>query len=372
MEYLDKLPWNQITFPNIGIELNVNSDAFSIGGLVIKWYGIIIAVGLLLALIYCFGKMKDFGLDGDKVIDAVFAGIIGGIVCARIYYIVFNLDQYHDIKEVFNIRNGGLAIYGGLIGAIVFGCLVLKLRKVKILPVLDLAGMGFLIGQGVGRWGNFFNHEAFGTNTTLPWGMSSGRIQNYLTVHGAEITDKTGIVVDPYLPVHPCFLYESIWCLLGFLLLHLYYKKRRYDGEMILMYTCWYGFERMIVEGLRTDSLYIGDVRVSQLLAAVLFVASLTTLIVMRIRIKKHGAPVLYVNTEESKALLRAAEEREKEEEQKSKEKKNKKRSKEKAELTPEQRIIVDDDIPEEESIADEPGKSENNNEEENENGKAD
>lgn len=361
MEQLGNLPWNQITFPNIGIELNVNSDAFSIGGLTIKWYGIIIAVGLLLALIYCFGRMKDFGLDGDKVIDAVFAGIIGGIVCARLYYIVFNLDQYHDIKEIFNIRNGGLAIYGGLIGAIVFGCLMAKHRKIKLLPLLDIASMGFLIGQGIGRWGNFFNHEAFGTNTTLPWGMSSGRIQNYLTVHSGEIFEKTGITVDPYLPVHPCFLYESIWCLLGFLLLHLYYKKRRYDGELILMYTCWYGFERMFVEGLRTDSLYIGSVRVSQMLAAVLFAASLIMLIVMQIRIKKHGAPVLYVNTEESKAMLKAAEEREKEEEQKRKDKKNKKDTKGKTELTPEQRII-DDDLPEEENI----------NEEENENGKAD
>lgn len=363
MEQLGNLPWNQITFPYIGIELNITSDAFTIGGLTIKWYGIIIAVGLLLALIYCFGKMKEFGLDGDKVIDGVFAGIIGGIVCARLYYIIFNIDQYHDIKEIFNIRNGGLAIYGGLIGAIGFGCLMLKLRKVKILPVLDLAGMGFLIGQGIGRWGNFFNHEAFGTNTTLPWGMSSGRIQNYLTVHSGEIFEKTGLTVDPNLPVHPCFLYESLWCLLGFLLLHLYYKKRHYDGEMFLMYTCWYGFERMIVEGLRTDSLYVGTVRVSQLLAAVLFAASLITLIAMQIRIKKHGAPVLYVNTEESKALLKAAEEQEKAEEQKSREKKN--RSKGNVELASDQRIIIDDDIPEEENNTD-------NIKEENENGKAD
>lgn len=357
-EYLEKLPWDQITFPKLGFAFDVKSTAFTLFGFDVKWYGLIIAIGMLLAVIYCFRRMKDFGLDGDKVIDCVMVGLVGAIVCARLYYVIFNIDQYKDIKSVFSIRNGGLAIYGGLIGAILFGGLMAKKRKVKLLPLLDIASMGFLIGQGIGRWGNFFNHEAFGSNTSLPWGMSSGRIQNYILNHADEIYNRSGIVVDPYVAVHPCFLYESLWCLLGVLLLHLYYKKRKYDGEILLMYSCWYGFERMFVEGLRTDSLYIGGVRVSQVLAAVIFAVSLILLIAMRIRIKKKGAPVLYVNTEESKEMLRRAEEEYKAEEERRKAKKNKTDKT----LTAEQRII--DEEPAEEK--------DNNTEEENENGKAD
>lgn len=335
MEQLGNLPWNQITFPKLGLEFNVGSDAFTVFGLTIKWYGIIIALGLLLALIYCFRRMEHFGLDGDKVIDAVFAGIIGGIVGARLYYIAFNLDQYRDIKEILSIRSGGLAIFGGLIGAILCGGITAKVKKIKLPPLLDIASMGFLIGQGIGRWGNFFNHEAFGTNTDMPWGMSSGKIQQYLLVNMDTILEETGITVDPYRPVHPCFLYESLWCLLGFLLLHLYYKKRKYDGEMFLLYVCWYGLERMIVEGLRTDSLFIGPFRVSQMLAGLLFVSSLTILIVNHFRFKKNGVPELYVNTEESKAILKAAKE--------SEEAAGKKAAKGK-ELSADQHIIIDDD----------------------------
>lgn len=343
MDKLDVLPKNQITFPELGIELEVKSTAFSIGNYEIKWYGIIIAVGLLLALIYCFRRMKAFGLDGDRVIDAVFAGMIGGICGARIYYIIFNHENIYTIGDIFNIRAGGLAIYGGLIGAILFGCITAKLRKIRLKPLLDIASMGFLLGQGIGRWGNFFNHEAFGTNTTLPWGMSSGRIQSYLKNHAAEILEKTGITVDPYLPVHPCFLYESIWCLLCFLFLHLFYKKRHYDGEMFLMYTCLYGFERMIVEGFRTDSLYLGSVRISQVLAAVLFAVSLILLIAFRIRFSKKGYPVLYVNTDESKEMLLKAQQALDEEKNRSKRKKGR-------ELTSDEKIIADEDIPETES----------------------
>ncbi len=339
MEQLGSLPLDRITFPYLGIELDVKSVCFTIGNFEIKWYGVMIGIGLLLALKYCFSKVKNFGIDGSKVIDTVFAGMIGGIICARVYYLIFHHDNIYTIGDVFNIRKGGLAIYGGIIGAFLFGIIVAKKEKIRILPLIDLAGMGFLIGQGVGRWGNFFNHEAFGMNTSLPWGMSSGRIQSYLAYNQADIFAKTGITVDPYLPVHPCFLYESLWCLLGFLLLHLYMKKRRYDGEMFLMYICWYGFERMFVEGLRTDSLYLGSVRISQVLAACLFVISLILLVYFRVRFSKRGYPVLYVNTEESKEILRRAAEAEKAEEERIKNKKNKTR-----ELSADEKIIDDDE----------------------------
>ncbi|MBQ8569558.1 MAG: prolipoprotein diacylglyceryl transferase [Oscillospiraceae bacterium] len=337
-EFIEELPWNQITFPKLGWEFEITSEAFRIGELSIKWYGLIIAVGLMLAAVYCFSRMKDFGLDGDRVIDAAFVGLVGAIICGRAYYIMFNLEHYKDIKDIVNLRKGGMAIYGALIGAVIFGCIVARLRKVRIKPLLDIASMGFLIGQGIGRWGNFFNHEAFGTNTSLPWGMSSGRIQDYILRNADSIYEKTGLVVDPYVPVHPCFLYESLWCLAGIIILHFYYKKRKYDGEVFLMYVCWYGFERMIVEGLRTDSLYIGNIRVSQMLAAIFFTVSLIMLVVNRIRIKKNGAPVLYVNTEESKRLLKEAEDAVREEEERRKAKKKG------AELTAAQKIIDDEE----------------------------
>lgn len=356
---LDTLPWYQITFPKLGISFELDGEAFRIGTLSIKWYGIIIAVGLMLALIYCFGHMKEFGLDGDKVSDAVFAGFIGGIVGARLYYVLFNIEQYKSIKDVFNTRNGGLAIFGGIIGALLVGGITAKIKKIRLMPLLDIASMGFLIGQGIGRWGNFFNHECFGTNTTLPWGMSSGCIQNFLAVNGQHIYETTGVTVDPFLPVHPCFFYESAWCLLGFLLLHIFHKKRKYDGEIFMMYLCWYGLERALVEGLRTDSLMIGPVRVSQLLAFLIFAVSLVFLITMRIKISKGTAPVLYVDTDESAKLLKDAEARIREEEQKRLQKKEDRYKKKNPSLSADQKIIADDE-------------SNNNDTEEKENGSTD
>ena len=180
-----------------------------------------------------------------------------------------------------------MAIYGGVIGAFLVGGIIARIHKVRILPVMDLAALGFLIGQGVGRWGNFVNGEAFGSNTDLPWGMTGDRIVAYLSdADNISTLTQLGVTVDPNAPVHPCFLYESIWCLLGFVLLYLYSKRRRFDGEIFLMYLGWYGFERMIVEGLRTDSLLIGNIRVSQLLAGLLFVACVIVWFVIHSKIK--------------------------------------------------------------------------------------
>ncbi|MBQ2429067.1 MAG: prolipoprotein diacylglyceryl transferase, partial [Ruminococcus sp.] len=193
-----------------------------------------------------------------------------GIIGARLYFCIFKWDYYsaHPI-EIFYIHEGGLAIYGGIIGAIAGGLVVAKIQKMRFLPILDVVMIGFLIGQGLGRWGNFFNQEAYGTVTNLPWAMMSEGTLNQ--------------------PVHPCFLYESLWCLLGALLLHLYSKYRqRYAGEIFFMYLVWYGFERMFVEGLRTDSLYLPfrvfgmDIRVSQVLSFALFVTGIVILIINR------------------------------------------------------------------------------------------
>lgn len=260
-----------VQFPSLGLNFHINPVAFSINGFNIYWYGIIIGCGFLLALIYALKSLKHFGINRDGFFDCVLAGLICGIIGARLYYVIFRWDYYmQNPSEILSIHNGGLAIYGGVIGGLLGGCIVAKIKKISIPAILDVAMPGFLIGQGIGRWGNFINQEAFGTPTDLPWGMLS--------------ENTNGVTV------HPCFLYESIWCILGFFLLFWFSRKhRKYDGQIFLMYLVWYGFERMIVEGLRTDSLYtpIFGLRVSQILAALTMIAGIVLLTVFRNRTVK-------------------------------------------------------------------------------------
>ena len=259
-----------VSFPNLGWEFTINRVAFAIGSFQVYWYGLIIATGLILALVYAHFSAKRYNVDGSKLMNCVFAGIITGIIGARLYFCIFKWDYYgsHPL-EIFWIHEGGLAIYGGIIGALLGGLGVAKIQKMKFMPILDITMVGFLIGQGLGRWGNFFNQEAYGTPTGLPWGMMS-----------------EGTLGEA---VHPCFLYESLWCLLGVAVLHFYGKYRqRYAGQIFYLYLVWYGFERMIVEGLRTDSLYLPfqlfgmDTRVSQVLSFAIFVTGIVFLIINR------------------------------------------------------------------------------------------
>lgn len=296
-----------VTFPNFGLNFDIDPVAFTIGSVQIRWYAIIISAGFILAAIYCFRRAKRFGIDLDRLTDIVLGGLVGGIIGARAYYVLFKLDYYAaNPLEIFQIWNGGLAIYGGLIGAILVGWLVARWRRTKFTPVLDLAGLGFLIGQGIGRWANFVNVEAFGSNTTLPWGMSGSTITSYLSQHSGELS-AYGVTVDPALPVHPTFLYESLWCLLGFAVLHFYAKHRKFDGELFLFYSMWYGVGRFFIEGLRTDSLMLGQIRVSQLLAGLIVVAALVVWLRVRSKIRRDpqtSSATLYVDTEESKDIL--------------------------------------------------------------------
>ena len=266
-----------VTFPHLGLEFNINPVAFSIGNFHVYWYGIIIAAGFLLALIYASFSCKKMNIDINRLFDVVIVGLITGVIFARLFYVVFYPgDKYwKNPLEIFQIHDGGLAIYGGIIGAVVFGSLMAKLRKLKVTAVLDIAALGFLIGQCVGRWGNFINQEAFGSATELPWGMHS---------------ENTAAVVDGN--VHPCFLYESLLCLLGFVLLHFFTCRfRRYDGQTFLLYIVWYGACRFFIEGLRTDSLIIPgtSLRVSQVIAAVCVVAGIILLVLFRHRTSLTG-----------------------------------------------------------------------------------
>lgn len=266
-----------VEFPGLGFSFQINSTAFKVVGHSFAWYGIIIAVGFLLAFLYVLKSSRRFHVDEDKLIDAVIIGIIGGIVGARAYYVIFDASSQY-IKNpisILYIWNGGLGIYGGIIGGLICGALVAKHHKLSIGSVLDLASLGFLIGQCIGRWGNFVNQEAFGTATNLPWRMVS---------ENTETISSTG--------VHPCFLYESIWCLLGFILLHIFSRKfRRYDGQVFLLYSLWYGVGRFWIEGLRTDSLITPyfPLRISQIVAAAAVIASVVLLIVFRGRTSLTG-----------------------------------------------------------------------------------
>ena len=284
---------NHVQFPALGLEFTLNRVAFSLGGLDVYWYGIILALGLLAGMAFAFRYAVDFGIDSDRLVDVVVIGTVCGVVCARIYYVAFAPFRYNSLWEMIDLRDGGIAIYGAVIGAFLFGGLACLWRKVPLLPTFDIVAIGFLAGQGIGRWGNFMNQEAFGTNTTLPWGMISESTQNYLTNWQGALAAE-GVTVDPSLPVHPTFLYESIWCLIGFVLLWRYMKKRRFDGEITLLYVVWYGAERFVVEGLRTDSLMLPGIglRVSQVLALVSVAAALIALFVLH---RKHRGQPLQV-----------------------------------------------------------------------------
>ena len=246
-----------------------SSKALDIGN-GIYWYGILIALGLVIAIWWCMNQKSKYGITEDDLLDSVLWGIPCAIVGARIYYVLFYLDQFKNSDGSFSFRkaiaiwDGGLAIYGAVIAVVIVGICISRHKGYKLGAMLDLAVMGLLIGQCIGRWGNFVNGEAHGGPTTLPWGM---------TIDGQSM-------------VHPTFLYESLWNLAGFVLLHFYSKKRRFKGEIALLYAAWYGAGRAWIEGLRTDSLYIGSVRVSQLLAIISCVAAIAVLARQYHRIK--------------------------------------------------------------------------------------
>lgn len=251
-----------------GIHMKFDSVAFTLpigGGWSIYWYGICIAIGFLLAIIYCFKRAPRFGVDVDRLTDVVLVTTPVALLSARVYYILFDPSgtKIKSVSDFFGFSGGngvsGLAIYGGVIGAAVMGLIMCRLRKVNVLDAFDLAASGFLIGQAIGRWGNFFNQEAYGSYTNSAfWGMTNQTLDGN---------------------VHPCFLYESIWCLIGFVILHFLGKKRRFSGQLALTYGAWYGFGRMFIEGLRTDSLYIGPLKVSQWLSGLLVIACVALLI---------------------------------------------------------------------------------------------
>lgn len=296
---------NLVQFPGLGLSFELNRVAFSIGRFNVYWYGVCIAFGICLALVFAFRHSIEFGVDPDSMVDVILIGIVLGIVSARAYYVAMAPFKYESIWEMIAIRDGGLAIYGGIIGGFLFGGLACKWRGVPVLPMFDLTAMGFLLGQCCGRWGNFFNQEAFGCNTTLPWGMYSEATRDYLM--GSTVTAQSGVTIDPNLPVHPTFLYESIWCLVGFILLFRYIKKRKFNGDIALRYMIWYGAGRFWIEALRTDSLMLVPsigLRVSQLIAGIAVVAGVAAEIYFTRKAEGKPLMVKLALTADNKAAL--------------------------------------------------------------------
>ena len=282
-----------IRFPGLfgDWEFTASSTAFHIGGKAIYWYGILIALGVVLALWFCMTQKEKYGITEDDLLDAVLWGIPLSIVGARLYYVIFYLDLFKNADGSFDwggavaIWDGGLAIYGAVIAAFLVGLVLCKKKGMKLGALTDLIVMGFLIGQAVGRWGNFMNREAFGTETTMPWRM--------------ELTTTMGTSVA----VHPTFLYESLWNVVGLLLLvFIVARARRFDGENTWFYFLWYGLGRFWIEGLRTDSLYLFNwtiggqpIRVSQALSLVMVLVS-AFMLLYNLKLHPHKPEELYVN----------------------------------------------------------------------------
>ena len=283
---------NSIGFPGFGIgPFNIDPIAvknFIFAGWNIAWYGIFVTLGILSGIFYFFWRgQKNNGIIIDDMIDVAFFAIPAAIIGARIYYVIFKFDYYSThLSEIVKVWNGGIAVYGGIIFGLLTGLLVCKYKKLSVLKVFDSGAPAIMLGQIIGRWGNFTNAEAYGTATKLPWRM--------FIVEKINALPKELMTFDflkenyRWVEVHPAFLYECLWNLVGFIIINLIYKKKKFDGQIFLMYITWYGFGRMLIEGLRTDSLWLGnpDIRVSQILGFLCFISGIVLLILGMVKYK--------------------------------------------------------------------------------------
>ena len=273
-----------INFPNLGIHLTNVGKEISVFGFPIAFYGMIIACGMLLGVLSASREAKRTNQNPENYYDMLLWAILSGVIGARVYYVLFSWDSYKDdLLSIFNLRQGGLAIYGGVIAAVLAIAIYTKVKKMKFSLVVDTCSMGLLIGQILGRWGNFFNREAFGQYTNNLFAMQLP----VSVVRENEITEqmwKYLKVIDgiDYIQVHPTFLYESLWNLAVLLFLFFFRKKKKYDGQIFAIYLCAYGMGRFWIEGLRTDQLLLwgSGIPVSRLLAAILFSSSFLYLLI--------------------------------------------------------------------------------------------
>lgn len=298
---------NVVTFPGLGLSFTLNRVAFTVLGRPIYWYGLIITCGLLLAVVMCSRLGKRFGITEDQILDLMLFAVPAALVSIRAYYVLFNLDLYRrtdgslDWSAILRYSDGGLAIYGGIISSIIVLLIFCRVRNISFLAFADVGVHGLFLGQLIGRWGNFMNVEAYGGPTALPWRMCAESIARNMLNQG--YVDQAGCqaILSGTLGVHPTFLYESLWNLLGLFLVYQLGKRRRFDGQCFLFYIFWYGLGRAWIEGLRTDSLYFFGltlfgvpIRTSQMVAIVSALAAGAVLLWMNW--KRRNAPAdLYV-----------------------------------------------------------------------------
>ena len=288
-----------VSFPGLGIEpFHMDRIAFSLFGIDVNWYGLIITCGMILAVLYALWHAKHEGVKSDHIIDLALALIFCGVIGARLYYVIMEFDQYlvsggtflqnlgGTLYNCIAIWNGGLAIYGGIIAGFLAALVAARVKRIPFPVIADIAGPAVMVGQIIGRWGNFVNVEAYGAETSLPWRM--GVLYSF--------NDGVSFVSEKF--VHPTFIYESLWNLLGLILITYFYKKKKFHGQMFLSYMTWYGFGRMLIEGLRADSLYVGSIRISQLVGFVTFVVG-AVLIIVNLRRVKRNVPADKLEEEE-------------------------------------------------------------------------
>ena len=271
-----------ISFPGLGIkEFVINEIAFSIGPFEVHWYGLIICLGMILGFTVAYKRMKNIGVTLDDLSDIALICVPSAIIGARLYYVLTKLDTYHSFMEMIAIWEGGLAIYGGVIAGVISFVLVCKHKKKPVLKMCDCAAPGLILGQIIGRWGNFFNAEAYGIAESYDFLGAKFDITSFSENNPLRMGIFNGHE-NGY--VHPTFLYESLWNLVGFVLMNVFFKKKAFDGEVLLWYLSWYGLGRCLIEGLRGDSLYVGPFRISQLLALLCFVGGVIAIITIRVR----------------------------------------------------------------------------------------
>jgi len=287
---------HNISFPGLGLEFELRRYAFIVFGIKIYWYGIIITLAFLAAVVMALRSCKKYDLTADNILDLVLFAAPVAIIFSRLYYVVFNWGQFrNDLIAIFKIRDGGLAIYGAVIGALLVAWLYTRKKKISFLNLADFGIPYVAFGQGIGRWGNFINQEAFGEITDLPWRMNGDEINRYIQTKGA----------DPSVyGVHPTFLYESLLDIAVFAFLLYWRKKRKAEGEVLFLYFILYGTGRALIEGLRTDSLMLGSLRVSQVLSVILVLAGLFLFLYRRAQKRKSEEETVVIGQSRYGALL--------------------------------------------------------------------
>lgn len=274
-----------VSFPGLGIDnFNINSVAFTLfGKFEVRWYGLIITTGIILAIAYAAYRFKHEKISFDDLLDMSIFAILFGVIGARVYYVLTSLEEFHSFYDVIAIWNGGIAIYGALIGGGLAVFCVCKYKKISFFKVADAVAPGVMIAQTLGRWGNFCNGEAFGVR------VAEGHPLYFMRMGLISLNTVHDFKTFSMVYVHPTFLYESLWNLVGFILINIFYKKKKFDGQIFFTYIAWYGFGRTFIELLRTDSLYVGPIRISSLVGLLCFIVGLAFIIYKLVKIKKQG-----------------------------------------------------------------------------------